>query len=102
MCKVECVHCNKINNVVKLQTPFHAKNNRVAYTDKIIDKPLIFNQQSNIIKVGLTLSPPQPPYGGVDYSPFYNFSNTPYVAKVFEQAVGPGVLHTFSTCAVKH
>ena len=27
---------------------------------------------------------------------------TPYVAKVFEQAVGPGVLQTFSTCAVKH
>ena len=24
------------------------------------------------------------------------------VAKVFEQAVGPGVLQTFSTCAVKH
>ena len=27
---------------------------------------------------------------------------TPSVAKVFEQAVGPGVLQTFSTCAVKH
>ena len=36
------------------------------------------------------------------FSPFSNFSNTPYVAKVFEQAVGPGVLQTFSTCAVKH
>ena len=24
------------------------------------------------------------------------------VAKVFEQAVGPGVLQTFSTCAVQH
>ena len=36
------------------------------------------------------------------FFPFSNFSNTPYVAKVFEQAVGPGVLQTFSTCAVKH
>ena len=25
-----------------------------------------------------------------------------YIAKVFEQAVGPGALQTFSTCAVKH
>ena len=24
------------------------------------------------------------------FSPFSDFSNTPYVAKVFEQAVGPG------------
>ena len=35
------------------------------------------------------------------FSPFSNFSNIPYVAKVFKQAVGPGVLQTFSTCAVK-
>ena len=40
------------------------------------------------------------------FSPFCNFSNTPYVANVFvsnvfEQAVGPGVLQTFSTCVVK-
>ena len=40
------------------------------------------------------------------FSPFCNFSNTPYVANVFvsnvfEQAVGPGVLQTFSTCAVR-
>ena len=33
---------------------------------------------------------------------FCDFSNTPYVAKVFEQAVGPGVLQTFSTYAVKY
>ena len=41
------------------------------------------------------------------FSPFCNFSNTPYVANVFvanvfEQAVGPGGLQTFNTCAVKH
>ena len=38
------------------------------------------------------------------FSPFniINFSNTPNVAKVFEQAVGPGVLQTLSTRAVKH
>ena len=36
------------------------------------------------------------------FSPFSNFSNTASVAKVFEQAVGPGVLQAFSTCAVKH
>ena len=38
------------------------------------------------------------------FGPFniINFSNTPNVAKVFEQAVGPGVLQTFSTRAVKH
>ena len=30
----------------------------------------------------------------------HTFSNTPF--QVFEQAVGPGVLQTFSTCAVKH
>ena len=38
----------------------------------------------------------------MDFFPFSNFSNTPSVAKVFEQAVGPGALQTLSTCAVKH
>ena len=38
----------------------------------------------------------------IQSSPFFNFSNTPNVAKVFEQAVGPGDLQAFSTCAVKH
>ena len=37
------------------------------------------------------------------FSPFCNFSNTAnvLVSNVFEQAVGPGVLQTFSICAVK-
>ena len=71
------------------------KITRRKHPDHLVDscKRLSINRMA----AGLRL--PRSSHGFFLLSPTFQ---THLIAKVFEQAVGPGVLQTFSTCAVKH